>query len=214
MYHRLTKSQQCINCFEAVDTQETLYELLFKEDCLCVKCRSKLEKNHKTIEIEGVKVKALYIYNDQASRWMMQIKEAHDITMAKVFVYPYIYKLRRQFKNKTVIMVPSSQRKTKERKYHALKEMFACLRIDIVDAFEKDDIKQSQGGKKDRTEISKHIRLRDESINYGPIVLIDDICTTGETLKACIQLLKAHSSSIDCMVCCIHPYWLNKDNLI
>lgn len=214
MHTRNQQSQYCLNCFKDLNEYSSLYEIIFVQDCLCKDCRAKLEKNRKIIELEGCKVKALYIYNDQASQWMMQIKEAHDKSLAEVFLYPYINKLRRQFRNKTIIMVPSSQKKTEERTYHALKEIFACLRIDIVDAFEKDDVKQSKGGKSKRMNIAKHIRLKDETIDYGPIVLIDDICTTGESLKACINLLKAHCETIECFVCCIHPLWLNKEHLI
>ncbi len=214
MYKRNSKSQRCLNCFKDVDENRSLYEILFVEDCLCQECRNKLELNKDVIDLEGVKVHGLYIYNDQASQWMMQIKEAQDKTLAPVFVYPYINMLRKKFKNKTIILVPSSRKKTEERTYHALKEMFSLVRIDMVDAFIKDDVKQSKGGRKERKDIKKHIRLKDDSLQLGPSILVDDICTTGETLKTCINLLKEHCESIECYVCCIHPYWLNKDNLI
>ncbi len=197
-----------------MDENRDIYESLFLDDCLCKDCRNRLVRNKKVIEIEGIQVKALYIYNDQASQWMMQIKEAHDKTLANVFVYPFVHKLRRQFKHKTIIIVPSSNHKTQERTYHALKEMFDCLHIELIDAFNKEDVKQSKGGKIERKNIAKYISLKDDSIKYGPIVLIDDICTTGESLKACIHLLRDHCESIECFVCCLHPLWLNKDTLI
>ena len=112
LYKGNHESQFCLNCFRDLDEYRTVYEVLFKEDCLCQKCRNQLEKNTEVINLDGYLVNALYVYNDQASQWMMQIKEAHDKTLAKVFLYPYINKLRKQFKNKTVIMVPSSKKKT------------------------------------------------------------------------------------------------------
>ncbi len=209
MYKTNTKRQRCLNCFKELDVEATLFELFYSQDPLCHSCRSLLEINHKTFECEGVVLTAFYVYNDQASQWMMQIKEAHDISLAPVFIHPFINKIRKRVKNKTMIMVPSSKRKTEERGYHALNEMFKPLKLECKDVFIKDDVKQSKGKKKQRQEISQHIHLKDPSLKYGPIVLVDDICTTGESLKACIHALKEQVESIEIIVLCIHPLWLH-----
>ena len=80
--------------------------------------------------------------------------------------------------------------------------------------FIKDTLKQSKKNRQERLEISKHIYLKESLSKMGPIVLLDDVCTTGESLRACIHLLEPYSSSIECFVLCIHPYWLKSEKII
>lgn len=207
MYKTDTKRKLCLNCFEEIDKTETLFEILFSKDVLCPKCRSLLKRNRETFYIEGIAINALYVYNDTASQFMMQIKEAHDQTLACVFINPFINRIRKSFKDKTIVCVPSFIHKTEERGYHALKEMFKPCALNIKDVLVKDDVKQSHGNRKKRKEIQTHIHIKENLSQLGPIVLIDDICTTGESLKACIQALKPYVSSIEIQVLCIHEMW-------
>lgn len=207
MYSSDSKSEYCLNCFKDVEKRQTLFNTLFKQDLLCETCRSLLEKNKNNYFIENHRLQALYIYNDQASQWMMQLKEAHDFTIAPIFIFPYVRRLSRKFAGKSIVMVPSSSDKTKERGYHALKQMFGPLNIELLDIFEKDNYKQSKGGKKQRKQVSKHIRLKDVSLQLGPTLLIDDVCTSGESLKTCLSLLEGHCLSIEVFVLFIHPLY-------
>lgn len=151
-------------------------------------------------------VYALYVYDDQFEQWIYQVKESKDVTLAPVFLHPYVSSLRKRIAGKTVIMVPSSVKKTKQRGFEVLPELYRGLGVELRCPFEKDDVKQSQRSASQRSRIKNHIRLIDPSVVLDKdIVLIDDVCTTGQTLKACLDLLKPHVKTVSVVVLALHP---------
>lgn len=180
------------------------------QDCLCARCRLALKRVRKTLAIEGIKVRALYVYTEELSRWMMRIKDAHDRTLAPVLIHPFVHRIRWRYRHATFVMVPSSSQKTKERGYHALEEMLKPLDVDLLDLFEKDDIKQSKGSRRQRLDIETHIRLKPNPQPLKRVVLVDDVLTTGASVLACAKLLKPHCEQLEVFVLCLHPLWLKK----
>jgi competence protein ComFC len=159
----------------------------------------------KTVQVKGMSVYALYLYDDFMEECMFQIKEKKDQTLASIFLYPYQTKLRNVFKNKMIIAVPSSNHKTNERGFHALEKMFNPLGYPMHHVFTKDDIKQSTLNLNQRLEVSKHIHLVNPSIVCGQdVILIDDVCTTGSSLLACYDALRPLVASINIVVIAIY----------
>lgn len=182
-------------------------EDLFKaEDCLCGKCRKQLIELREHYEVLGLRVEALYLYTPFFENLIFQFKDAKDLPLAPLFLSPYQRALRRQFKKKLVVAVPSSPKRTTQRGYVPITAMFEAIGIPVLHPFEKDEIKQSQRSVQTRTRIARHIRLKDsESIRDQSIVLVDDVCTTGHSLKACVELLTPLTKDISCWVVAIHP---------
>ena len=102
--------------------------------------------------------------------------------------------------------MPSSEMKTRERGFHAVQGMFEPW--DVQDAFVKEDVKQSLKSASDRRLIANAIKLKDPSIRkHRKILLVDDVCTTGASLKACYDLLKNEENSVSIVVLALHTSW-------
>ena len=73
----------------------------------------------------------------------------------------------------------------------------------------KTDFKQSTRSIRERVKVNQEIELKQEyPIPQGKILLIDDVCTSGATIKRAYHLLRGHSTSIEAIVLCAHPLLL------
>jgi predicted amidophosphoribosyltransferase len=78
----------------------------------------------------------------------------------------------------------------------------------------KEDVKQSLKSALDRRLIANAIKLKDPIARDHPhILLVDDVCTTGSSLKACHDLLKNEETTVSIMVLALHTSWDQKGSL-
>jgi len=203
----------CLNCFCDLSDGLSLIDLFRKEDVLCGYCRKQIKVLRRTFSVLDFQVFAYYEYESFFEKMIFQVKESKDVSLAPVFLYPFIASLRKQCIDKTLILVPSSLKKTKSRGFDALRLFYQGLGYEMSCPFEKDDVKQSERNGSQRSRIKNHIRLiHPEMIIDKDILLIDDVCTTGYSLKACIDLLKPHAKSIKIVVLALHPEHLKSDS--
>ena len=184
----------------------TLEDLFKPDDRLCGKCRKQLVELNATYPVLGISVHALYLYTPFFENLIFQFKEANDLPLAPVFLEPYRSKLQRRLKNAVVVAVPSSPKRTTQRGYVPVEVLFKAIGIHVFHPFDKDEVKQSQRSAQRRTLISRHIRLRDVDLIRGKrVIVVDDVCTTGHSLKACVDLLTPYASTVSCVVVALHP---------
>lgn len=88
--------------------------------------------------------------------------------------------------------MPSFYKDDIRREFNHVIEAFDSLKLPYLHLIEKiDEYKQSDQKYKDRTNISKHLKVSDlEKVRNKKILLVDDVVTTGSTLKAAISLIK------------------------
>ena len=156
--------------------------LLF-ESCICETCLNKMNVILKTFKIDGVKCLALYSYDSLTRSLIYQYKGLHDIGLQNIFLSPFLSFLKFIFHSYTLIYPPSYSNKHNE-------DLFSSLNLKTEDLFYKTiDYKQSDQSFENRVFISNYIKLKTKPLSKK-YLLVDDVMTSGNTLKACINLLK------------------------
>ena len=211
---RSTNTGECLVCFKSVIEGLDLFELLVYDDVLCGHCRKKLVKLNRYYDVNGLNVFAFYRYNKVLEKWMYQFKENKDETLGKCFIYNLKNRIEREYRGYVLVMVPSSIEKTLERGFHALSTLFRSINLERRDCLIKDNIKQSKLNRFERYEIKESIHCVDSTIRLCPkILLVDDVCTTGSSLRACYDLIKTDLNEVKICVVGLNESWISMSSV-
>lgn len=206
----------CMYCFQDINAHQDFHSWIHQNNMLCGSCKQQLEYIDTTRKIEDLSVHILYVYNQFLEGMIFQYKEGRDIALKQVFFHEHIKAIEKQYKGYTLLLMPSSQEKTKERGFHALRGMLEEIHLEKLEPFYKsENRKQSRQNYEQRQHIDDIMRL-DPSVKLPKkkLLLIDDVCTTGSTLKSAYHLLAEHTLSIEALVLCANPLFVEEKNRI
>ncbi len=154
-------------------------------------------------KVLGVQATAIYPYEEKIRSLLFQFKGCFDYELKDAFLsYPAPF-LRMRFHGYTVIPAPSSDAHNQTRGFNHVQAMFASLGLPILMAFKKNcDTKQTELDYAQRQEVGKRIfYVGPKSLSGRKLLLVDDVFTTGATMKACLRLLqKRHPKKLEILV--------------
>ena len=171
--------------------QQLTWKLLFTsipEPVVCEKCLGKFERvldNEQKYE----NVFALYHYNEAMHDYLHQFKFGQDVVLAEVFRSDIATYLKNSCTS--IVPIPMHPLKKKERTFAQVDELLRAASIPYTHCLEKMTTQnQATKTKLEREQSEQFFSLKEdcqiENIDY---LLVDDIVTTGTTLKHATTLL-------------------------
>ena len=159
---------------------------------ICTNCYKKMKPKFYHHKINNVKVLSIYDYDDEMKSLIYILKGCYDIELSKAFLRYFAKFLHFLYLGYYMIPIPSNEVDDKKREFNHVVEIFKDLNLPMLKIMYKNKpYKQSDYKAKDRHKISKVLELSDiEIIKNKKILLVDDIFTTGSTLKAAIDLVR------------------------
>ena len=200
----------CRYCFKDVHDHEDLIHYLSKSSIICGNCRQQLKPLYAYYQIQEMEVFAFYEYNQFLEGMIFQYKEGRDTALKDVFFYDIREYIEKNYKGYTIVLMPSSAQKNKERGFYAMLEMTKQINLKKISPFLKTkDMKQSKQRIEARQNIDEIMILNQTmTLPDTPLLLLDDVMTSGSTLHRAYTLLKGHRYPIKIAVLALHDLLL------
>ncbi len=193
----------CVYCLNSIYHNETIEHFLMRRDCLCSDCRSQMKLLKQEVLVNEVLIDSYYVYDDYMEKLLFQFKEGRDVALKVVFK-DFVQYVLKKYKGYQLVILPSSDYKIRERGFIPLVEIFEGVEV-INPFYKKSNYKQSRQGEGLRHLVKDVIALKEGfTFTNSKVLLIDDVCTSGESMKACVELLHKQQVEVKCMVISMH----------
>lgn len=163
------------------------------DSCICDTCEQRLAPHFDNFEIEDIPGLSIYEYDDNIKALLYQFKGCYDIELAPIFLNRYKRELNLMYKNYVMIPAPSYKEEDEQRGFNHVVEIFKDINLPTLNVIEKTSkFKQAKNKRVKRKDIGKYFHLNEpEKIANQNVLIVDDVCTTGSTLRAIIHLVKS-----------------------
>lgn len=181
------KEMQCLICNKVIE--ETFFNLLSKNKCLCFECENQFKIRNERFFIEGIECFILYYYDSFFRELLYKYKGCYDYVLKDCFLLYNASYIKKKYKGYSILLAPSSAISEKERGFNHLEEIFKSLEMPIIKCFKKScEWKQSEKKLLQRANIQKVIKI-DKSMLKGvkKVLIVDDVLTSGSTIRTMIK---------------------------
>ena len=184
--------KECLLCETRLTASLSWKSLLGmdKQALICTKCLGQFQRINIKENTGFGQVASLYSYNEAMRNYLHQFKFLQDVALAGVFaneLRPYLPK------EAMIVPIPMHPEKLAARTFAHVDEVLKYGDIPFVHLLEKTGTESmGEKSKKERLAMDPLFKLRQHStINPNAFyILIDDIYTTGTTLRHAVTVLK------------------------
>lgn len=183
----------CLICFHPLN-DSSLHTLLTFSKVICEKCLKKFKIIHLTLNVLGVETLFLYEYNAFLKKLIYQYKGCYDYELKDVFFFQFKKEIQKKYKGYTIVYPPSNTKDDQIRGFRHIEQMIECLHFKHLNLFYKNkSFKQSSQSFIHRKDIASVIEIKSQLLSiHSKYLIVDDIYTSGSTLKTIIHLLLSH----------------------
>lgn len=192
----------CKLCFHEFD-DTSLLQLFHDKFYVCKRCLEEISAKFIHFEVDGHKALSIYEYDDRIQALLYQFKGCYDIELGDVFMSRYAKELRIKYLNYIIVPIPSYIEDDEIREFNHVEEIFKYLKLPMLKLLVKTEkVKQALLNSEERKQVANHLALREEpNLSNKHILLVDDVYTTGATMKAAIKLIESlHPKTIKVLV--------------
>lgn len=158
---------------------------------MCHKCLTEFGPVLNEFKVDGIKCINLYFYNEKIQEILYKFKGCKDYELKNVFLDYYNRYLNQRFKNYIMVPAPSYIKNDEERGFNHVEEMFEKLNLETCKCVHKiKQIKQADLSSEERKNIGNVLVIDDVDFKHKKVLIVDDVFTTGSTIKAMIKLIK------------------------
>ncbi len=159
---------------------------------MCPECERKFIPRFRKFDIKEIPGMTLYDYDSNIRGLLYQFKGCYDVELANLFLSKYKWGLHMLYQNYVIVPAPSLKEDNEKRGFNHVQKIFENINLPIKNIItKKGSFKQTKNTKKERKNIKKHLFLEDaESIRGKKVLIVDDVYTTGSTMKSLIALVK------------------------
>ncbi len=194
-------SDKCLICFDDLASGVSLKTYLGKADVICGHCRRRFKICNNELVIDQLKIQCCYYYDDFVENLLFQFKEGRDVALKSIFMHQQLTYIKKKYRGYTLVYVPSAIDKFKERGFWPLELIYEQVNLPKKQLFIKNaPYKQSHQEYFRRNQIKKVIELIPQVTIPKKVLLVDDMCTSGNSLKACFDLI---SDKCECQALCV-----------
>ena len=151
-----------------------------------------MEPKFISFKVDRYSAISIYDYNATIKKLVYQYKGCHDYVLNEAFLNTYARELRIRYSDYLIIPIPSFKKDDEERGFNHVVEIFKNLNLNMLDILEKTEKhKQATSNLNERREVYKSLALKDHpDLSKKKILIVDDIYTTGSTMKSAINLVE------------------------
>lgn len=197
-----TQYNECLMCLEPLLKDVSFLHIL-KNYPLCLNCLQQFEIIDTIIPFHHYPLRILYYYNAFFQKLLFQYKGLYDYALKDAFLCLYHDELVKRYAQYIIIVTPSSLEDNQKRGFSPMEEIAKTFHTKIYTGlYKKEKYKQSDLGYEQRKKVIDKIGIHNgEELKGQKVLIIDDVITSGSTLKAILTLvLKYEPAKVELLV--------------